>query len=161
MCQRTGRPPISIIGFGFTVVSSEMRVPNPPAKMMTSMDRLGHSIQGIYSDKSIGQTPAKSSSRPIITSLPTRLTTFWPSTVYSAAKKKATWIILDLPARFQSKRSADGSGLLANSLDRIQQFIATRVQWHDLAALPRPTEKHSNDLHAVSQCAYQFRGSYA
>src|SRR5215471_14680402 len=31
MCQRIGLPPISIIGFGFTVVSSAMRVPAPPA----------------------------------------------------------------------------------------------------------------------------------
>jgi hypothetical protein len=28
-----GLPPISIMGFGFTLVSSEMRVPKPPANM--------------------------------------------------------------------------------------------------------------------------------
>src|SRR5271154_4252785 len=33
MCQRIGRPPISIIGFGRTDVSSEIRVPMPPARM--------------------------------------------------------------------------------------------------------------------------------
>src|ERR687896_975674 len=33
MCQRIGRPPISIIGFGRTSVSSLMRVPRPPARI--------------------------------------------------------------------------------------------------------------------------------
>ena len=33
MCQRTGFPPISIIGLGFKLVSSESRVPSPPAKI--------------------------------------------------------------------------------------------------------------------------------
>ena len=33
MCQRIGFPPISIIGFGFTSVSSERREPIPPARM--------------------------------------------------------------------------------------------------------------------------------
>ena len=31
MCHRIGRPPISIIGLGLRCVSSEMRVPKPPA----------------------------------------------------------------------------------------------------------------------------------
>src|SRR5437773_3818334 len=35
MCQRTGRPPISTIGFGITAVSSVRRVPKPPARMTT------------------------------------------------------------------------------------------------------------------------------
>ena len=33
MCQRIGRSPISTIGFGRTAVSSESRVPNPPARI--------------------------------------------------------------------------------------------------------------------------------
>src|SRR5438874_1548062 len=33
MCQRIGLPPTSIIGFGRTWDSSEMRVPKPPARM--------------------------------------------------------------------------------------------------------------------------------
>src|SRR6185436_13741160 len=33
MCQRIGRPPISIIGFGLISVSSDKRVPNPPARI--------------------------------------------------------------------------------------------------------------------------------
>src|SRR5580698_7926087 len=33
MCQRMGRPPISIIGFGLTPVSSLIRVPSPPANI--------------------------------------------------------------------------------------------------------------------------------
>ena len=33
MCQRIGLPPISIIGFGRTAVSSLMRVPTPPARI--------------------------------------------------------------------------------------------------------------------------------
>ena len=33
MCQRMGFPPISIIGFGRTELSSEILVPKPPAKM--------------------------------------------------------------------------------------------------------------------------------
>src|SRR3984893_16879449 len=35
MCQRIGWPPISTIGFGLTSVSSERRVPRPPARMTT------------------------------------------------------------------------------------------------------------------------------
>src|SRR6266478_732618 len=35
MCQRTGRPPISSMGFGTTAVSSARRVPRPPARMTT------------------------------------------------------------------------------------------------------------------------------
>jgi hypothetical protein len=31
ICQRIGLPPISIIGFGRAVVSSDIRVPRPPA----------------------------------------------------------------------------------------------------------------------------------
>src|ERR1019366_4888139 len=33
MCQRIGLPPISIIGLGFSALSSMMRVPIPPAKI--------------------------------------------------------------------------------------------------------------------------------
>ena len=33
MCQRIGRPPISIIGLGLRCDSSLMRVPSPPASM--------------------------------------------------------------------------------------------------------------------------------
>jgi hypothetical protein len=33
MCQTIGIPPISIIGFGLTSVSSAIRVPNPPASI--------------------------------------------------------------------------------------------------------------------------------
>src|SRR3954468_16886691 len=39
MCQSTGRPPTSTIGFGRTLVSSEMRVPNPPARMTAFIER--------------------------------------------------------------------------------------------------------------------------
>src|SRR6202043_4235117 len=35
MCQRIGWPPISTIGFGFSSVSSERRVPRPPARITT------------------------------------------------------------------------------------------------------------------------------
>src|SRR5262245_33911211 len=37
MCQRIGLSPISTIGFGRTVVSSDSRVPNPPARMTALM----------------------------------------------------------------------------------------------------------------------------
>ena len=37
MCQRIGCPPISIIGFGTSDVSSDMRVPNPPASRIVFM----------------------------------------------------------------------------------------------------------------------------
>src|ERR1035438_902406 len=37
MCQRIGRPPISTIGFGRRLVSSERREPNPPARMIAFM----------------------------------------------------------------------------------------------------------------------------
>src|SRR3954447_689637 len=33
MCQRIGLPPISIIGFGFSGVSSPRRAPRPPARI--------------------------------------------------------------------------------------------------------------------------------
>lgn len=33
MCQRIGLPPISIIGLGRETLSSEIRVPKPPAKI--------------------------------------------------------------------------------------------------------------------------------
>src|SRR5215467_14783977 len=33
MCQRIGRPPISTIGFGLVEVSSDNRVPRPPASI--------------------------------------------------------------------------------------------------------------------------------
>src|ERR1700747_1525407 len=35
ICQRIGRPPISTIGLGFNCVSSERRLPTPPARMAT------------------------------------------------------------------------------------------------------------------------------
>ena len=35
MCHRIGRPPISTIGFGRTSVSSDRRVPSPPARITT------------------------------------------------------------------------------------------------------------------------------
>jgi hypothetical protein len=35
MCQMIGWPPISTSGFGLTSVSSERRVPSPPARMTT------------------------------------------------------------------------------------------------------------------------------
>src|SRR5581483_11305593 len=37
MCHRMGRPPISIIGFGLRWLSSEMRVPRPPARITVFM----------------------------------------------------------------------------------------------------------------------------
>src|SRR3972149_12240252 len=37
MCQRIGRPPISTIGFGLRVVSSESRLPSPPARITAFM----------------------------------------------------------------------------------------------------------------------------
>jgi hypothetical protein len=33
VCHRIGRPPISTIGFGLVIVSSESLVPRPPAKI--------------------------------------------------------------------------------------------------------------------------------
>jgi hypothetical protein len=33
MCQSIGFPPISIIGFGLDTLSSEIRVPKPPARI--------------------------------------------------------------------------------------------------------------------------------
>src|SRR5579872_1420287 len=40
ICQRIGRPPISIIGLGRTAVSSERRLPIPPARMTAFMFHL-------------------------------------------------------------------------------------------------------------------------
>src|SRR5580692_6046614 len=40
MCQRIGRPPISTIGFGRSVVSSESRVPSPPARITAFIQTL-------------------------------------------------------------------------------------------------------------------------
>src|SRR5688572_8234002 len=37
MCQRIGLPPISIMGFGRLALSSEMRVPSPPARITAFM----------------------------------------------------------------------------------------------------------------------------
>jgi hypothetical protein len=37
MCHRIGRFPISIMGFGLTVLSSLILVPNPPANMTACM----------------------------------------------------------------------------------------------------------------------------
>jgi hypothetical protein len=39
MCQRIGRPPTSIIGFGLDALSSLMRVPNPPARITAFMQK--------------------------------------------------------------------------------------------------------------------------
>jgi hypothetical protein len=36
-----GRPPISIIGFGLTIVSSEIRLPSPPASNTTFIEPSG------------------------------------------------------------------------------------------------------------------------
>src|SRR6266496_2092395 len=41
MCQRIGRPPISIIGLGLRWDSSLMRVPRPPARMTAFIDLRG------------------------------------------------------------------------------------------------------------------------
>jgi hypothetical protein len=38
MCQRIGLPPISIIGFGRIELSSEIRVPKPPARITNFID---------------------------------------------------------------------------------------------------------------------------
>ncbi len=38
MCQSTGLPPISTIGFGLIDVSSLMRVPSPPARITAFME---------------------------------------------------------------------------------------------------------------------------
>src|SRR5271157_5827062 len=40
MCQSSGFPPISTMGLGLTTVSSERRVPNPPAKIPTFISHL-------------------------------------------------------------------------------------------------------------------------
>ena len=37
MCKRIGVPPISTIGFGLLVVSSDILVPNPPASIKTGV----------------------------------------------------------------------------------------------------------------------------
>ena len=39
-----GRPPISTIGLGFKCVSSEIRVPNPPAKITAFMLAMGMGV---------------------------------------------------------------------------------------------------------------------
>src|SRR4051812_10371634 len=46
MCQRTGRLPISTIGLGRTSVSSESRVPRPPARIRTFIDPAIHEEPG-------------------------------------------------------------------------------------------------------------------
>src|SRR6187401_2941725 len=38
MCQRIGCPPISTIGLGLTIVSSDRRDPTPPARIATFME---------------------------------------------------------------------------------------------------------------------------
>ena len=40
MCHKIGLPPISIIGFGFKPVSSDNRVPKPPARITVFMNYL-------------------------------------------------------------------------------------------------------------------------
>jgi hypothetical protein len=40
MCQSTGRPPISTIGFGLNSVSSRILVPSPPARMTAGSELL-------------------------------------------------------------------------------------------------------------------------
>jgi hypothetical protein len=40
MCHKIGLPPTSIIGFGLEELSSEIRVPKPPAKMTAFIDLL-------------------------------------------------------------------------------------------------------------------------
>src|SRR5215212_185987 len=47
MCQRIGLPPISTIGFGRNTVSSESRVPLPPASR-TAFIAIHLSYQGAY-----------------------------------------------------------------------------------------------------------------
>src|SRR5688572_11901431 len=45
MCQSTGLSPISIIGFGFTCVSSLRREPYPPARITAFI--AGHPLRGL------------------------------------------------------------------------------------------------------------------
>ena len=46
MCQRIGLPPISTIGLGRSVVSSESRVPSPPARITVFTDPQGSAPTG-------------------------------------------------------------------------------------------------------------------
>ena len=41
MCQRIGRPPISIMGLGRRWLSSEIRVPRPPARITAFIPAAG------------------------------------------------------------------------------------------------------------------------
>ena len=59
MCQRIGLPLISTIGFGMRLVSSERRVPIPPARMRTfivSYCVIGLWIWKIYNPTILGFT---------------------------------------------------------------------------------------------------------
>ena len=55
MCHRIGRPPISIIGLGRRWLSSEMRVPSPPARMTAFMIAPSPLRQAIRLTKASGQ----------------------------------------------------------------------------------------------------------
>ena len=56
ICHKIGLPPISIMGLGFRWVSSEMRVPRPPANMTAFIMNLCRSylVGGIGPAKDIG-----------------------------------------------------------------------------------------------------------
>ena len=45
MCHKMGLPPTSIIGFGLEELSSEIRVPKPPARMTAFIDTLWNLIE--------------------------------------------------------------------------------------------------------------------
>ena len=47
MCQRIGRPPISTMGLGLATVSSDRRLPVPPASIATFIATLISSGDGL------------------------------------------------------------------------------------------------------------------
>src|SRR5436189_6179619 len=70
MCHRMGRPPISTIGFGLISVSSESRVPSPPARMTafmakTTSVRFRRGVYGVLQFRvNADPQPYKLSARP-------------------------------------------------------------------------------------------------
>src|SRR6478735_1241816 len=62
MCQRIGNPPTSIMGLGFTSVSSARRLPRPPARMTTFID-VGYQYELNFSRLAGTKTPRRTRAR--------------------------------------------------------------------------------------------------
>src|SRR4051812_16062759 len=60
MCHRIGRPPISIIGLGRRWLSSEIRVPMPPARI-TAFIALSCSSPGVIAAADLSTEPLRNS----------------------------------------------------------------------------------------------------